>query len=190
MTIETQTKRAEWVESEFKKWQEHFIISFDEEFEVKAILDLQWQYNNIEDNHVKSKSDILYTISRAKRDLGLKPRVKTESEVFHKIISESLPIGTKVITSEIGFTLRDQNIKFIKEINSKAIDKNDHALAVTKMFYKNNGNIEYVEDYSPFANEKYMSKGLLEALANGTTLTTQQDAELKPLIIESRSFYI
>lgn len=75
MTMETQkAKRDEWIESEFKKWQENFIISFDEEFEVKAILDLQWQYKTVEDSHVKTKSDILSIVSRAKRDLMLKPK--------------------------------------------------------------------------------------------------------------------
>lgn len=74
MTMETNAKRDEWVESEFKKWQENFIISFDEEFEVKAILDLQWQYKTVEDSHVKTKSDILSIVSRAKRDLMLKPK--------------------------------------------------------------------------------------------------------------------
>lgn len=170
-------ERSDWVESEYEKWNGNFEIPFDKEFEVKAILALQHQFERTEDAHVKTKADILHMITTAKRDLKLKPKEKS-----------GLPEGVKVITSEIGYTLRDQNIKFIKEINSRAIDSNDLTRITTKMFYKNNGKVECVEDYSPFANEKYMSKGLLESLANGTTLTTQQEAELMPFIIESRSF--
>ena len=72
MTINNE--RVQWVESEFKKWQERYSIPFEMEFNVKALLDLQWQFNNTEDGHVKTKADLIQAISRLQRDLHLKPR--------------------------------------------------------------------------------------------------------------------
>jgi hypothetical protein len=49
---------------------------------------------------------------------------------------------------------------------------------ITRLFFYNNGKQEFVEDYSYFANENYMSKELLEALSKGKTLTSKLDSEL------------
>ncbi|WP_299831800.1 hypothetical protein [uncultured Metabacillus sp.] len=55
---------------------------------------------------------------------------------------------------------------------------------VTRLLYRENGKIEYVENFSPFVNENYLTNGLREALSNSKTLTSNQENELKHFIIE------
>lgn len=65
--------------------------------------------------------------------------------------------------------------------------KNDVANGeiVTRLFiYKDNTLVKLVEDYSPFANEKYMSKDLLNSLKNGLTLTEELLDELNMFKID------
>lgn len=67
----------------------------------------------------------------------------------------------------------------------KELNKGDEKYTRIKFeYYRENGDnverasTEWIVDYSPFANEKYMSKGLLNALQNGKTLTNNQLEEL------------
>jgi hypothetical protein len=75
------SSRHEYVEREFKKWSEEYVIPFDQEFEVKALLDLQWQFANTADDYIKSKTDIIVAIQRLKQGLKLKSRKK--SNIFY-----------------------------------------------------------------------------------------------------------
>lgn len=78
--------------------------------------------------------------------------------------------------------MKDVMITYLKEINSDATPET----LVTRLKHSNNGREVYVEDFSYFANEKHMSKDLLQALQSGQTLTTQQQGELNNFIIERR----
>ncbi|MBM7598263.1 hypothetical protein JOC34_000620 [Virgibacillus halotolerans] len=69
-------------------------------------------------------------------------------------------------------------IAYLKELN-KSVTRSDEV--VTRLYY---GDSEYVEDFSYFANEDYMSKGLLEAIKNKTTLTDKQSMELQYFVQE------
>jgi hypothetical protein len=74
--------------------------------------------------------------------------------------------------------MKNAMITYLKEFNKgKDADR-----VVTRLYY-NDGN-DYVQDFSLFANEKYMSESLLNALKNGQTLTTEQEKELQCFIIE------
>lgn len=73
---------------------------------------------------------------------------------------------------------KDLAIKLLKEMNKTA----DELTVVTRLYF-NNGN-DYVQDFSFFANEEYMSEGLLDALKYGQTLTSDQDEELRQYLIE------
>jgi hypothetical protein len=66
--------RESYVESELKKWAEKYEIGLEQEFLMTAILELQYQYKHSRDEHIKSKGDLLKTITHALRDLNLKPK--------------------------------------------------------------------------------------------------------------------
>lgn len=67
-------------------------------------------------------------------------------------------------------------LTYLKELNSKGT-------TITRLWF-NNGK-EFVEDFSPFANTKYMSNELLDSLRNGRTLTKEEKEELNTFIIEA-----
>ncbi|KON87455.1 hypothetical protein AF332_11865 [Sporosarcina globispora] len=69
-------------------------------------------------------------------------------------------------------------IKLLKEMNKTA----DELTVVTRLYFNNDN--DYVQGFSFFANEEYMSEGLLEALQYGQTLTTDQEEELRQYLIE------
>lgn len=72
--------------------------------------------------------------------------------------------------------MRDLMIKKLEELQ-----QTDH---ITRLYFTYNGNRDFVEDFTPFANEKYMSNELLDALAKGKTLTCTQKRELDTYVIE------
>jgi Fe-S cluster assembly iron-binding protein IscA len=70
--------RESYVESELKKWKEEYIIRFDQEFLIKSMLELQFQYNITPDDHVKTKKDLMEVITRTMRELRLKPNLNKD----------------------------------------------------------------------------------------------------------------
>jgi CRISPR/Cas system-associated protein Cas7 (RAMP superfamily) len=81
-TIEEQServsKRVEWVESEYKKWEERFEIPFEQEFNIKALLGLRHQFTATQDDHVKTKMDLLWSMQKIESHLNLKPKKKNK----------------------------------------------------------------------------------------------------------------
>jgi hypothetical protein len=102
-------KRSEYVEREFQKWSEIYEIPFDQEFEVKALLELQGQYNEIPDKHIRTKTDILNAIHGIKGRLRLKKKVNLSNEEKLKVlvvvdhyskIKEIVNIFARIINNE------------------------------------------------------------------------------------------
>ena len=73
---------------------------------------------------------------------------------------------------------KDVAIAYLKEINKGK----EHPDITTRLYYGNEG--EYVQDFSYYANQNYMSPELLEALGSGQTLTTELDKELLGFVSE------
>lgn len=73
MSLQNINERVEWVESEYKKWEEMYEILFEDEFNVKALLSLRHQFSATPDDHTKTKVDLLHAMKGLQRDLGLKP---------------------------------------------------------------------------------------------------------------------
>ncbi|MFK3936526.1 hypothetical protein ACI2JA_03290 [Alkalihalobacillus sp. NPDC078783] len=86
MTMHTNNERAQRVESEYKKWEERFVIPFDKEFTVKTLIDLQDQFNNVPLNHTKEKMDLLQMIQRLQSNVNLKEKSKSEVSSSNKVL--------------------------------------------------------------------------------------------------------
>lgn len=86
--------REQYVESEYKKWKEKFEIPFELEFEVRALFELQHQFINTPDEHIKTKTDLINAIGRLKRDLNLKPikKFSNNDKLRVLIITDSLAV--------------------------------------------------------------------------------------------------
>lgn len=75
---------------------------------------------------------------------------------------------------------KDIALTYLKELNKGQ----DTDRVITRLYYNDNG--DFVEDYSSFANEKYMSNELLSALQNGQTLPSHLQNELSTFVIEAK----
>lgn len=78
--------RESYIESEYKKWEERFEIPFQQEFNVKALLSLQYQFMSLPEDHTKAKADVIKTISDLNRNLNLKPKRKLSNNEKRKIM--------------------------------------------------------------------------------------------------------
>lgn len=67
-----QLTRESYMERELAKWNEKYEIGFEQEFEIRALISLQYQFASIPEDHIKAKADIINTISQIKRNLNLK----------------------------------------------------------------------------------------------------------------------
>lgn len=63
--------KIKYVEKMFEEWKNTYDIPIEKEFAVKALLNLQWDYQNIPENHYKAKADILNAINLLSNSLNL-----------------------------------------------------------------------------------------------------------------------
>lgn len=66
--------KEKYIEKELEKWKQYYNIPFENEFDVRALLSLQYDFMSLPDDYVKSKKDLIEAMSRIKRDLYLKPK--------------------------------------------------------------------------------------------------------------------
>jgi hypothetical protein len=120
--------REEYVESELKKWKEEYIIRFDQEFLVKSMLELQYQYRNIPDEHVKTKNDLMRLITQTMHELRLKPNLNKDGfkilviakdddqavrtyNMFQKMFADSIPFDDIQVISPYRVNIPKINTK-------------------------------------------------------------------------------
>lgn len=78
--MNNQSEREAYVEREYKKWEEQFVIPFEQEFNIKALLGLRHQFNNTSDEHIKTKVDLLHAMKRLQEDMNLKPKLRSNDK--------------------------------------------------------------------------------------------------------------
>jgi len=72
---------SERVKKEFENWKERFEIPFSKEFQVKTLLKLQEEYNDIEptEKNTMTRKTLLYMIQDLEHNLSLKEKTKTKN---------------------------------------------------------------------------------------------------------------
>ncbi|PAD84865.1 hypothetical protein CHH57_02210 [Niallia circulans] len=70
--------REQFIEREYESWKERFKVPYEQEFNVKAMFELQWQYSKTPSDHIKTKRDILETIQRILQGMRLEPVYKVD----------------------------------------------------------------------------------------------------------------
>lgn len=122
--------RKEYIESELNKWNEQYVIGFEQEFEIKAMLNMQYQFMITHHDHVKTQGDIIHNINQIKRNLDLKKKVKLSDNekreylfvvenAIQKLNMEELfinsskvenltsrPLSTKIVTNEFKIHIK------------------------------------------------------------------------------------
>ncbi|GFN32588.1 hypothetical protein [Paenibacillus xylaniclasticus] len=66
----TKTK-DEYVKENFKKWKEVYRFPAEYDFYIESLLDLQWSFKNIPNDHVKTKKELLDMIMRIQNNFPL-----------------------------------------------------------------------------------------------------------------------
>lgn len=70
--------KEKYIEEKFKEWKEYYDIPFNKEFDVKALLGLQYDFNCLPHDHIKSKKDLLDAMYLIQRNINLTPKKKLE----------------------------------------------------------------------------------------------------------------
>jgi len=76
--------------------------------------------------------------------------------------------------------MKDLMINWLEKYNQTSNEP------VTRLYFENNDTTDFVEDYTYFANENYMSKELLASLTKGKTLTNELLSELEQFRFEMK----
>lgn len=116
--------REEYIEREFIKWKENFVIPFEKEFLVKAVLYLQHQFQSLPEEYVKAKADVLATIKRTMHDLGLKPLHETQQESTHQGVTNIAFVNGGASKTHLNiFNFEEGVIKYTNKYSGRVKDQ-------------------------------------------------------------------
>ncbi|RNB59375.1 hypothetical protein EDM57_04325 [Brevibacillus gelatini] len=117
MSIQNVSDRERYVQEQFNLWNEKFNIPFEHEYELKKYFELQHQYDNTPDEHVKTKRELLDMMNKLKYHLPrLKP--KLNNELYEKLLKASVTRQLVEIYSVDRCTGKTSTlIKFAKEFD-------------------------------------------------------------------------
>lgn len=113
--------RERYVQEQFNKWSEHYIIPFEHEFELRKYFELQHQYDNTPDDHVKTKRELIDMMGKLKYHLPrLKP--KLNNELYDKLLKAAVKRQlVNVYPIDRGTGKTTTLIKFAKEFGFAVI---------------------------------------------------------------------
>lgn len=115
--------RKEYIEREFSKWQNNYEIGFEQEFDIKALLNLQYQFMITPNEHTKAQGDIIHTINQIRRNMNLKTKINHDKQL--KVI---------VLTDDYGVKSDMYNL-FYNLLQPHTITGNEHGRKlITKDF--------------------------------------------------------
>jgi hypothetical protein len=121
--MENQVSRESYIESELTKWKEKFEIPFEQEFNLKAMLSLQYQFLTLPEDHVKAKADLIHTIQRISGELRLKPIKKITEKVDIVLLAKEIGIRSELF--ELLHNLLDGKINNEFHNQNKSIIETD-----------------------------------------------------------------
>lgn len=79
--------KFEYMEEEFKQWKENYNIPFEKEFDVKALLSLQYDFITLPEDYVKTKKDLIEAMQLIKKNLNLTKKKKlSDNEKINLLI--------------------------------------------------------------------------------------------------------
>jgi hypothetical protein len=136
MKMEKQLTRKEYIESELGKWKEVYEINFQDEFDLKAMLDLQYQYMITPTEHIKTIGDIIHTKNQIMKNLNLKQKrnVSMTNEKMDFLI---------IVKNDVQMI--DLETLLLESVDKKIIEKK----------YKSSGSTEIVTDKYRIKIKKY-----------------------------------
>jgi hypothetical protein len=82
------SERAERIEREYKKWEEKYEIPFEQEFEVRTIIELQDEFRSVPEDHTKRRSEIINMITHLKGRIRLK-EMPLGATIYKKVLITS-----------------------------------------------------------------------------------------------------
>ncbi|MFO1442960.1 hypothetical protein KDN24_06980 [Bacillus sp. Bva_UNVM-123] len=70
--------RESYVERELNNWKESYIVKPEQDFLLRSMFELQFQFKVTPDEHVKAKRDLIYTIQGIMSSLKLVPALNKD----------------------------------------------------------------------------------------------------------------
>lgn len=124
--------RKEFIESEYKKWEERYEINFEQEFDLKAMIELQYQFEITPKEHIKTIGDIVHTKNQIMKNLNLKKKpFKKKDGSKYKILLLSDNIDSRDHLSDLFKLLLNKDvITFKQSLNSTELLTNDFQLSI------------------------------------------------------------
>lgn len=104
---------SERVESEFERWQEQYDIELGEEFQVKTLLQLQEEYDDIkpDSSNTRTRETLLSMIKSLHSNLRLKKRLEsTKSQVINIVANLSNKDEISKLIDELDKKLKNMKI--------------------------------------------------------------------------------
>jgi len=72
---------SEYIEREYKKWDEKYTIPFDDEFNIRLLIQLRYDILTTKPEHTKTKLELIEMTNRIQSRLKLKPIEKVVSTI-------------------------------------------------------------------------------------------------------------
>ena len=121
MSVRTLASKNEYVEQKYNKWKEKYDIPDYEEFMLKSMFDLEHQYNNTPDEHIKTKSDILRTINDIKKDCNFKYSKSQKIENIDKNIILIVTDNDDRYLREIFYDMLGKEVINYKNVRNNSV---------------------------------------------------------------------
>jgi hypothetical protein len=129
--------KIEYVEKMYEEWKNIYEIPIEKEFAVRALLDLQWEYQNIPENHYKAKADILSAINLLSNSLNLE---KVEIKKYG--VNCKIDLKEKIIILENNINTIFDLLIYNKEVSiNNYIIKNPIIENISHFMYSSTGEI-------------------------------------------------
>lgn len=116
--------KEKYIEEKFKEWKEYYDIPFNKEFDVKALLGLQYDFNCLPHDHIKSKKDLLDAMYLIQRSISLTPKKKLEKPKRLIIVTNDTSHLKEVF--EIIELMLETNVKFVTNNNTHGYFETDN----------------------------------------------------------------
>lgn len=130
----------EYVEKEYKKWEEQYDIPFEDEFNIRLLFQLRYDILHTKPEHTKTKKELIEAAHRIQQCLRIKPKINNKEKIVAYTDVHILPgtnhVKVTIYCRDIIYTLNDPDLSMI-----------DYAVAIKNIFKDDDYVIFYIDTH-------------------------------------------